>query len=607
MVFDDLSFSNLRDSSEGSNFKTAPVHDRLMASVFDMVLFAPVVSLLLFSLFQKIQLMAWVAPKSTEFSVYLLIAGIFVFFLSSLLHALFLLIWQATPGMKIMKLRVEALHGRITLSVALLRGFSWSFGVLLLGLPFLEILSHPQRRAFHDRVSDTQVVTLKQVADRGPHPYEALFIRKVLILTSLTVLMWSISLIGKFYGMAVEGVFKEQELLESDYLCKDKGLESEKGYSRLEKAIALYWAGSLSADCLWTEADFALWKSGSENRAWAYLAKAIVEQDLDKRSDYIKEVCTGDHSKVCEIAQAWDVGEVPNSSHLLGHVLGLEKKIDLELPMNYEKDIRSLQQFSGMDSFATKARIVDLWQNGLRERAEGVFEGFGPLFSEKEKNQLLTFMCLKDRDESCSSRKSMYCDILSQRLEWKAEEPSKEATFAVIKDHVCRNDQYVHRKFSSVFKRDPILKDWVGAVLPGSGKSIESRIHTLKNLAHQSGISDELRKQFLLSWLELSKNSDHLEGFVKSLESFPSQGGKFEFLYVKALQNGLELKERDFVKSLLSLRTPDHFKPQSQIAKVKAHYEVDDREGGQLLLKALSPGLRAPASDQAELRAEDNQ
>jgi uncharacterized RDD family membrane protein YckC len=183
MVIQDLSDHSA--SAPQTGLRLAPVADRVLAFAIDFFLFSPVVHLLLSLLLRKIEVLLISAPNSMElFSLIFVCLAATVFFVV-IVQTLFLTFLGGTPGKLFLKLRVIPLSGdsavQLTLNQAFIRSLLWVVEVSLFLVPFLEVLSHSQRRALHDRGAETMVVTLKSKGDSGPHPLEVHLIRQVML------------------------------------------------------------------------------------------------------------------------------------------------------------------------------------------------------------------------------------------------------------------------------------------------------------------------------------------------------------------------------------------------------------------------------------------
>lgn len=320
MVFPDLSAPEARPPQKNSSaFPIASVSDRLIALILDFLIFSPVVSLFVASFLKQTRTFFLLNSSSQEALVAAgLLTGL-ILFLVVVLQALFLFFWQATPGQVFLQLRVVSYphpQERLTLNQCFLRSFLWCTGFFALALPFLEIASHPLRRAFHERASDTGVVTLKRIADDGPHPIESRFIGSWMRMSFLLLLFFLAIGFLQTYRDLLAGEFRGTSgtaLVESCQEIKDADLD---GRSRLDAAFTLFLLEEISPECLNKEAEVVLWENPVQGDGLGYLAKYALTED-EEQEKYYKKVCEERRSGACILAR-YMAGE--------GHLEGLSKE-----------------------------------------------------------------------------------------------------------------------------------------------------------------------------------------------------------------------------------------------------------------------------------------
>lgn len=315
MVFPDLSVPQARPPQNNSAaFPMASVADRLIALILDFLIFSPIVSLFVASFLKQTRTFFLLSSSSQEALVAAALLTALVFSLVVLLQSAFLYFWQATPGQFFLQLRVVTYphaQARLTLNQCFLRSFLWCTGFLLLALPFLEVASHPLRRAFHERASDTGVITLKRNADDGPHPIESRFIASWMRMSFLLILLFlALGFLQTYKGL-LAGEFHAppgQALVKTCQEFKDSDL---KGRARLDAAFTLFLLEEISPECLNKEADLVLWEDPVQAEGLGYLAKyAIAEGEEQKR--YLEKVCEDPQAGVCILARYME-GENPLS------------------------------------------------------------------------------------------------------------------------------------------------------------------------------------------------------------------------------------------------------------------------------------------------------
>ncbi|HND84446.1 MAG TPA: RDD family protein, partial [Pseudobdellovibrionaceae bacterium] len=152
MVIADLTHPETIARSSNGEPRMALISDRLVAAVLDFLLFSPFVSLLCAKMMNQIKIQSLLDDSSGRLLASWVVYFSFMVFLVIVLEACSLYLLQATPGQYFLKLRVISYphpSEKLTLGQALLRASLFTFSGLIMGVPFLEVLGHPLRRAMH--------------------------------------------------------------------------------------------------------------------------------------------------------------------------------------------------------------------------------------------------------------------------------------------------------------------------------------------------------------------------------------------------------------------------------------------------------------------------
>lgn len=304
MLFPDLSAPEANKNE--ARFKApaiAFVSDRFLALVLDFLIFSPIVSLFLASMMRQTKTYFLLDFRSVEGYISMGFMAGYSFALVVFLQSVFLFFWQATPGQLFLQLRVKSFpvsRARLTYPQCLVRAFSWTFSCLLVGIPFLEIMSHPLRRAFHERASDTMVVTLKKESDTGPLPIEERFISTWMRLSFMFALVFATIFALQGYQELMAGNYKPG--IDPTLYCSEMPANDLQGTSRIDAAISLFLLNSISSECLNKEAEASLWADPVRTSALAYLAKYLVA-DVAEQKDYLAKVCETKSSKECYLGR----------------------------------------------------------------------------------------------------------------------------------------------------------------------------------------------------------------------------------------------------------------------------------------------------------------
>lgn len=291
MVYRDLSHLETEEfgiqASSKKEASIASVADRALSVLFDYSIILPLILLVLSPLTSKaitqyqfgVSFLPILAVSFTGVSLWVLVQTLSLYY------------WSATIGQKILKIKVISYpdeYRRLSFNQALYRSVAWALGVITLGVPFFEVLTHPKRRTVVDRVSDTLVTTLKLQGDSGPHPMEARY------LTSLARLV---------FAMAVLGLVAN---VQSSFSVAGSS-KSSRGTSLCETDIAKSYAYFLEGvaevkDCFAERMKNLIWQEGAPVEAylWHY-QKTTNEEDKQK---YAEQICSQSLYE-CELLKAF--------------------------------------------------------------------------------------------------------------------------------------------------------------------------------------------------------------------------------------------------------------------------------------------------------------
>ena len=305
MVFQDLSAPQTNVSKASSQpLPLASASDRVLALLFDFLILSPVISLAVAGLMRQTKTFFLLNSASQEGLVAAALVFVAIVFCVVLLQTLSLYYWQATPGQFFMQIRVISYpqeKERLSINQCLVRALLWSCGFIFLAIPFLEVLSHSLRRSFHERASDTLVITLKKNFDEGPYPIESKFIASWLRMSFLFLLLFAVMGYFKTYQSLRVGEFREKGQ-SNPYVCKEIKDLDFAGISRLDAALSLFLLDEISPECLDKESEASLWSDPVNSQDLAYLAKVFVTEG-DVKKEYLGKVCTQPDSASCAIAR----------------------------------------------------------------------------------------------------------------------------------------------------------------------------------------------------------------------------------------------------------------------------------------------------------------
>lgn len=309
MVIRDLSQPQIAPpkSFESSAIPLALVTDRFVACVLDFLIISPVVTFFIATLLRDLKTILILDSDSPSANVVWFVVVLCAMSLSCLLQSLFLFFWQATPGQKFMQLQVISFpqwltqRKRLTFGQAVMRSFGWWFGVFTFGIPFLETLGHPLRRAFHERMSDTMVISLKQEQADVPLAIESRYIGSTLWIFFGFLTLLGMTVMARAYkGAMLEGLTAGNKAY-AQATCQE--IPSEyKGEKRVDMAMALFMSDEADDACVYNEAQKLLWVSEGETKALAEVAMGLISDNPTEGKDYYRKACeTSANSEACSL------------------------------------------------------------------------------------------------------------------------------------------------------------------------------------------------------------------------------------------------------------------------------------------------------------------
>ncbi len=413
--------------------------DRLGAVIVDAaIVLTPIVSLLSSPLERVV--MEGVILGAQEVALAGRLAQVVLALVTLFLYqTLFWKVFGATLGQLFFGLRVVNYHSRPSLSLAqsALRSAVWiGQWVFLFGFPFLTTFSHQFRRTWHDRLADTQVVSLRSRAAGSPGIQESLIINGIFAgAIYIGVLIISYHLLAALHSFKY-GQNWERHLTFSVESCGP--VEKARGHwpieeSGLEMAMALYAAGLVEESCLEPELDLS--RFDRTFTGLDYLALAFVHAESSERSNsYLRAVCDEEESSYACAMSEWirssagplEDSQMSRSRRSLASVIDRGRGSLLEAPIYFDlwklrhlikkEDypsalflISSLKHVPSLMPFLRAQEVRVLWGMGERRRARDLSEILFPFLGLEQSLELSAWMCFEEMSFSCSHRDSHSC------------------------------------------------------------------------------------------------------------------------------------------------------------------------------------------------------
>ncbi len=572
--------------------KIAAFTDRFLAVIFDIILFSPVFALLLSPVLQSVDKVWRTSTQSLELFVLLAVLVVYTSFLVILFQAVSYFWFGTTPGKYFLKMKVVNEEGRrLSLHQSFLRAIFWVLQFFFLGIPFLEVLSNPLRRAIHDRVSGTLVITLKEIGDLGPHPLERHFIRQILMIASVGFASWIFVFSSHFLTLAEKGDFKKAELEEAGYLCEKVTANIESKESRIEKSIALFNADEISKDCLLTEADFVFWQPVPIEKDWAYLAKAYVHKaDVALFEEYLNNVCDENEEGVaCQLAQfeGNTKGQAIRNALKESQSLPVVQRLTVDAfesghYSQAEKGFVDLKEKHGLEAYALKGLVKTLWAKNELEKSRGVYLATFSQLNPEEKVELAAWSCHEQLDRSCDSSVKSSCEDLKRELSSQESTLDSYTALAMIRENECRQSyQQDWRKFHSLFQKRKDLYQFVRAISKESEVSDQERESLLEDLAFRKNeVSPQfLRRMAIMELAQSMRSPKKIDRVMNFLKERTTQDLTWVKTYQRALDRLASIGRSQDLNALIDLPKSDTEELyELSYVKIQALYKIGDFE-----------------------------
>ncbi|PWU18485.1 MAG: hypothetical protein C5B49_07115 [Bdellovibrio sp.] len=486
MVIEDLS------QSAGAPNKVMPqVHDRFLAFAFDLTLWAPIGAVLLKPWWRRIQYLSVTASQSAELTLLMVITVTTFAFLFVFAQALMNWRFGGTPGKRVFHLRVVSVRdGKPpTLGASLLRSLVWALEWVFLGLPFLEVLSHPSRRPWHDRISETVVVSEKLIGGDTPHWIERRFFRNLYWGAFAVFLLWA-AVLAKQTLLSIEhGRMKRDELVEAGYLCsqiptpaKGNDADDSSPSARLDLGISLFLLDQVPAECLESEADFAIWTQDPDALQWAHLARGFLRSaevpkapTWDSESEFLK-ACGADaedqDASPCELAR-WRKSKIPPQQKETSEswTYKTARVRDLLREGRFREMEKFIQAQVWPEPIAPLMQIRDLqsrWMTGTAKSYADELDLIAVGLNGEDRVKLEAWSCLAALTRHCGREPVKPCEELRRDSEIRsAAEIAKPVVLALTREASCSNrmGQRTEGLFARVFARGRPEESWLEAWL----------------------------------------------------------------------------------------------------------------------------------------------
>ncbi|MEO0335773.1 MAG: RDD family protein [Pseudomonadota bacterium] len=507
--------------------------DRLAAAIIDLsVILVPMI-LLVSSPFRLLFMRSLLLHRELEFLLSIAAISSVVVVLTLAYTTMMTSLVGATLGKMVFGLRVIDIWNQrnLTVTAAFFRSLTWSLSLTFAGLPFLSILSNDKRRPWHDRISDSIVVSTGKTKLGAPNVYEKMFVQSILGSVSaifvvglmiVAPLLWeSVQSAGllPFSGSHAYAFCDEVDWALNEW----PSVETRNTEKRLNVVLTLFAAGEVSKSCLEKEAQKFLVSESSES-ATAYLAQAFVHSENPELSNrYLSKVCElAPKSSSCVMSQVVEDWSDSNWRSVEDHFASFVDHTPLHISVwalrhflkrrEYNKAEKFLNKLSSQPSlanFLTQQRIRLLLGTGRDLELSAVaMTAIETLPSEgrlKVAQQICEF---EIKNQSCVGTRTRPCQILKKEaLSDHSILMSAETAIQVARVVVCSEGDKDFRKLLAMMPMQETHDYAVALKDKLDGRFLQAR-KGFERLAEFQDISPKMREHLQLEVLSLMQSPD---------------------------------------------------------------------------------------------------
>lgn len=500
------------ENPKGQTLSLAPPSDRVLASFFDFLFHIPFFSLASFIILYRLNLLKLTIAATSELMA-VVAQLVWVAFIGSIvLNSIYLKFWKKTPGMKIMKLELHSLNrASLTWEQCLMRSGVWAIEILMMGIPLLVILSHQRRRAFHDRISETEVISLKNDGALSPLPAEKALVSVV----AMAILMLGLGWMTAFFSLTQKGIqsgsmalseWRNQGQLCSqvDEISTYSNIDLTNLPQRLDFSIGLFLLEQIDNQCLNKEIEFAFYKKIPGSLVW--VGRALLSPlYTDERAGYLAKACMSD--------PRWCVKSLFHEKSPLNEAMALlktEANTTGDTLISYTA--AKLILFNRLGATTASQRLIQKLQDrgiratGLvaeqlkvisRERPDELSTALTTLKSvmvEKDFLRLNAELCLRQLETGCAS-KINECEVMNSMISHYKDESLNDLMVgrAVFKDSSCKNSVTANIEYWTLINNKSLQKlIQIAMEVNDETRQSQGLVH-LRNFIKDKSEVDELR------------------------------------------------------------------------------------------------------------------
>lgn len=421
--------------------------DRLAASVFDMLaVVLPVVTLLTALIRQKIKTLILLGNESSValyLSYSLAIVVVVLFSYQFICNALF----SQTLGQKLFGIFVkEKSKNKLSFKASLQRSLIWTLQIIFLGLPLLPMLFKEGLSGFHDKLSNSSVVTFSS------YKYKNAISQKMgLMIFAMSILF---ILATKLSTTAPSNFIAEgsQQCTRGELLIKyDVG-----SANRLDKLYSLYLLNKISKRCLEEEIELSIYNNRDNDITNLAKADFVKTKNSDLAERYYSKTCTDSkQSYACKVSNynmSGELFDLDSGAPLFAKIELVKALYEQGESRQVMRALSSIENSEHTHDFKKTYKAKLIWEQDKEKAISLVSEDM----DLKYKNSFYIWACNKNIEEGCSEKESFSCKQFSQ-IETVTSAQHESYELLSLKINVCNARVKDSYKSASAIKLNKTL------------------------------------------------------------------------------------------------------------------------------------------------------
>ena len=339
------------------------IFKRLFSALLDYFILAPIMFFISMTILKNGVSLFKQFPQSVEGREIIFHVCVLSMLLFALIQSVFIYFFKGTPGQNILKIQVEFEDVNYSRFLQIMiRQVGFVISPVLLGIPWLAVVYHPNGKTFYERLSESTLFGFVPNDFEIIKPSERRYIGMSLSTAAFfMIFLFTVQWWTDYQSLLNVPIRGHVADLMNQNQCEQ--IEDSNPVSKLQILIAMNLVNMVSDECLNYQLDHNLWKNFSAEAAQlhslSYFGKFVTAQSKEKEDEYLKLACDNDKDdEGCYLAkniETVDKLKNPYNSPLIAVIKYEKTKKELDID---DEKMQALQIFIGIAQISLAA-IVD--------------------------------------------------------------------------------------------------------------------------------------------------------------------------------------------------------------------------------------------------------